>query len=200
MSANGLPGRRVEAYRAGMTTQKRRSPRAIGIARRDAQMHEACLSGRIHCADDRLVVRLGIGVDHEMFAHVSCNGFTKRAHQSRQFVIDEPPAVHCVLTIGADRDFDDIIIELLRVCLRFGQLYLQLALPDECRGDHEEQEEHEYDIDQRHQLDRYVIAGAFAESHWRDSSSRSPCMISRSLLASCSIVTIRSSIRRRKYR
>src|SRR5262249_34965299 len=101
-------------------------------------------------------------------------------------------AVDDVLALGVHQHRDLVGPLGLLLGRRGGQVDLQLGVFRVRGGDHEEDEDHHHHVDERHEVDLELLAlPAALEVHRRSApkSTRSPCTMSTSLEASCSIST-----------
>jgi len=81
--------------------------------------------------------------------------------------------------------------------VRRGQVDLQLGVLRVGGGDHEEDQDHQHDVDHRHEVDlERLLRLAALEVH----AARSPCTMSISLEAACSICTTKPSTLFLKWR
>src|SRR5690606_29566942 len=118
------------------------------------------------------------------------------------FAVDHLLLVDEVLALDVDGDLQGFLRQLGRLARRLRQVHPQLRLVFEGGRYHEEDEQQEDDVDQRRQIELDVVPAVRAEVHALSSllasCSRSPCITSTILVASCSMRTTSMSTLPRK--
>jgi hypothetical protein len=148
-------------------------------------------------ADHRLVGRGGVGADHHHRLVQGRGGLAQLGGELLDAAERHRVAVHHVLPLRVHQDRHLVRPLELALGLRARQVDLQLGVLRVRGGDHQEDQDHQHHVDHRHQVDleRLLLLAAL-EVH----AARSPCTMSTSLAARCSISTTKPSTLARKCR